>query len=366
MSKTMTISTTLALAAALGFVLGPPAVCSAASYMITDLGTLYGNSSFGQAINNSGQVVGYAYTASGASRAFLYSGGVRSDLGTLGGTDSFANAINDNGQVVGYAGLSSAPGHPFLYSAGAMLDLAPLYGLSGIANGVNNAGHVVGTFYSGSGPQAFLYVDGVMADTPVSSNHAYGFAINASGQFVGAILSGVGQETYTAYLANSIDVVTLGTLGGSWSVANGINDAGEVVGNSAVTGSAADHAFSYSGGMMHDLGTLGGTVSRAYGINSSGQIVGAGDVPASGYHAFLYTNGAMVDLNSLVDPASGWLLTEARAINDSAQIAGTGIIDGQTHAVLLTPVPEPSSFLLAALGLFALCRLHVLRRRARA
>ncbi len=58
----------------------------------------------------------------------------------------------------------------------------------------------------------------------------------------------------------------------------------------------------------------------------------------------------MIDLNTLIDPASGWILTSARDINDAGQITGTGLFDGQPRAFLLTPVPEPSSVLLAALA----------------
>jgi hypothetical protein len=67
-------------------------------------------------------------------------------------------------------------------------------------------------------------------------------------------------------------------------------------------------------------------------------------------HAFLYSGGVMTDLNTLIDPTSGWVLQTAQAINDSGQITGYGIIGGQTHAFLLTPIPEPSSVVLAALG----------------
>ena len=59
----------------------------------------------------------------------------------------------------------------------------------------------------------------------------------------------------------------------------------------------------------------------------------------------------MVDLNSLIDSISGWELEQAIGINDAGQITGFGWIGGQRHAFLLTPVPEPATFALLALGL---------------
>src|SRR5262249_34939074 len=83
------------------------------------------------------------------------------------------------------------------------------------------------------------------------------------------------------------------------------------------------------------------------GINASDQVVGY-----SGQDAFVYdTNRGMVDLNALIDPLSGWHLDNATAINDAGQIVGTGInSDGLTHAILLMPVPEPSTLVLAAIA----------------
>jgi len=74
------------------------------------------------------------------------------------------------------------------------------------------------------------------------------------------------------------------------------------------------------------LGTLGGGGSFAYGINSQGDVVGAAAiVVGSPSHAFLYTASAgMVDLNSLIDPQSGWVLVGAKGINDAGQIVGGG------------------------------------------
>ncbi len=66
-----------------------------------DLGTLGGNCSYANGINDKGQVVGKSYTSSGKSHAFLYTNGSMTDLGTLGGKSSYANGINNKGQVVG-------------------------------------------------------------------------------------------------------------------------------------------------------------------------------------------------------------------------------------------------------------------------
>ena len=79
-----------------------------ASYTITDLGTLGGTYSGATAINNNGQVVGFATTATGSAdrRAFLYSGGNLLDLNNLlpsGSSWNLTDArdINDLGQIVG-------------------------------------------------------------------------------------------------------------------------------------------------------------------------------------------------------------------------------------------------------------------------
>ena len=62
----------------------------------------------------------------------------------------------------------------------------------------------------------------------------------------------------------------------------------------------------------------------------------------------------MMDLNGLIDPNSGWLLSRAYDVNDGGQIVGYGKTSGSTHAFLLTIVPEPatSSLLLLGLALF--------------
>jgi probable HAF family extracellular repeat protein len=104
----------------------------------------------------------------------------------------------------------------------------------------------------------------------------------------------------------------------------------------------ANHAFlTTAAGPMQDLGTLGGAFSSATGINASGQIVGNSSTTGdAANHAFLYTGGSMYDVNSLIASTSGWEIVNAVAINDGGQIAGTGWLNGVrfvNHALRLDP-----------------------------
>jgi probable HAF family extracellular repeat protein len=226
-----------------------------------------GFGSIGASINDSGQITGSVYTnGAGDSHAFLYSGGVVTNLGTLGGPDSQGKGINNSGQVTGFANTATS-NDVFLYSGGVMTDLGGL-----------------------------------------GSCCATGLAINASGQIAGYFQC-PSQES---------------------------------------CGDAGEHALLYSGGKLTDLGSLGNSTYESYGeaINASGQVVGwsfGSPLATNGLnqHAFVYTAATgMVDLNALIPANSGWLLTDASAINDAGQIAGTGYApNGYTHAFLLTPVP---------------------------
>ena len=101
---------------------------------------------------------------------------------------------------------------------------------------------------------------------------------------------------------------------------------------------------------MTDLGTLGGVSSEANAINNEGQVVGDFEVKYQDY-AFLFEDGAMVDLNSLISASSGWDLAVATDINDQGDIVGYGENSaGNTDGFLLIPVPEPVSTALLGIG----------------
>jgi probable HAF family extracellular repeat protein len=131
------------------------------------------------------------------------------------------------------------------------------------------------------------------------------------------------------------------TARGTSSSGTGINDFGEVTGVSdaaQLTGGDV-HAFLYSNGTMLDLGTLPGQSSSiGRGINLSGQVVGyTTSGQNTNFRPFLCSDGIMKDLNDLIPKNSGWSFWYAFAINDRGQITGHGSHNGAVHAFPLTP-----------------------------
>jgi probable HAF family extracellular repeat protein len=131
--------------------------------------------------------------------------------------------------------------------------------------------------------------------------------------------------------ALSYSVLDLGTLGGTWSEATGLNNLGHVVGSSATEGGAT-RGFLYSDGGMTDLGAMvGGTYSRATGVNDLGQVVGSGGINAYGpqfreiQQGFIWQNGTMTSLGALWNPAdfnTRYGTSAAYGINSIGQVVG--------------------------------------------
>lgn len=345
-----------------------PAPASAAVYSITDLGTLGGTFSAGKGINASGQVTGLSTSVDGQYHAFIYDGIMR-DVGLPG--FSYATAINDAGNITGFYVAPNGSNHPILFD-GTVHEIATFpaspYPKGGIGLGINNHNQVTGNldFEISSIAGLFSYQGAFLFDgslhglgTPQNPSSS-GFGINDNGQVTGS-------SNNHAYLYDGV-MHDLGTLGGPESEGFAINSLGQITGISLVAeGSEFEHAFFYDGTVMHDLGTLSGMDSSAgQGINIHGQITGYSYRLGVSSHAFIYDPAhGMVDLNSLIDPNSGWVLAEGTAINDGGLITGDGVINGETHAFLLTPisVPETRAIVFAAFSLLIIPFAFILRRQ---
>jgi probable HAF family extracellular repeat protein len=124
--------------------------------------------------------------------------------------------------------------------------------------------------------------------------------------------------------------------------AAGINNAGQIAGQSDPPGDATTYAVLWQNGAITNLGTLPGDVSSAFGdINAKGQVVGASCDVNFNCRAFLWDHGVMIDLNSLIPPGSPLYLTQAEGINDRGEIAGTAFdpSTGGSPAFLAIPAP---------------------------
>jgi len=313
---------------------------------IVDLGLGRAN-----AINDAGEVVGYTITASNKKHAFIYTEGVVNDLGTLGGLESVANDVNASGQIVGWADMSNGTQRPFIFTD-KMQPISTLASpTANSASSINDNGKIAlngnpSVIYS-TGPEAAVPLKYTLPGFP-NQLFTAGVsikALNNSSVAVGqASLHGAGgwpdAFMYTPSPLTSIILPVPGTTSvGYPSTANDINNFGWIV------GSDNQRAFVSHDGQLYSIGTLpGDSASYADGIDDSEDVVGASGHDGV-YHAFIYTNGKMVDLNSLLPANSGWILTEATAINNQGQIVGTGIRAGVGHAFLLN-LKEPSDIVI--------------------
>lgn len=359
--------------------------------------TSHGSAAFG--VNSVGQVSGSSLTVlpngnGGPVHAFLWTPDVVNgttghmiDLSpsSNGIDDGDTVRINNFGQVL-FTDGSTIPGvqrTPVLWTPatpnGATGTITTLDGASD-GSGINNLGQVVGRMFPGL---CFAWTPSQPNGVGGSINHhfdstrnqdipGYGFgacsnavAINDVGQVTGTVGAGFWFWPFI-HLNDPISFPNVGPLelgpidvgdivgpgpnlnadqtysGGG----NAINNFGHVAGGSVFPGVGV-HPFLFDGTTLRDIAPLSGAGGTALGINNSDQVVGEAifATPSGAFSgAFLYDRGTTYQLLSLVEPASaqGWSqLIAASAINDSGQIVGQGIFNGQARAFLATPIVVP-------------------------
>lgn len=263
-------------------------------------------------------------------RGFVWSHGKMSQLPTLGGDNGFATGVNNRDEIVGWAenanhdptcGEFTNTGQVLQFEAVMWvqdradsgyhaIELPPYPGdLDGAATAVNQWGEVVG-------------ISGI-CDAAIGGATAKHMVVWSNGKLQRELPS----------------------LGGAyWNTPMDINDLGDVTGFSDLPGdgptiaAANFQAFLWSarpfrcngvmlsGGSTCNLGALGpNLISEALGVNNRDQVVGLSQIEVGSTvenHAFIWQNGQMTDLNSLVVPGSTLTLTIAQDINDFGVITG--------------------------------------------
>jgi len=295
-----------------------------------ELGTLGGkNSSINwNGINDPGEAVGMSETSVSDPNGedvcgfgthltcspFLWQNGTMIALPTVGGNNGQASAINNSGQVAGYAenGIadSTCPQGvenfmvdlPVMWDKGIAMALPTINGdPDGVAFGINNRGQAVG--YSGTctaANYAVVWENGTATKLrDLGDPGGIAYAINSHNQVVGQAVNSDG--TALAAIWQNHTVAALGGLlpGDVASFATSINNRGQVVGSSFNSENSWSRGLIWQNGVTIDLNTLFPASSRLFvisasNINDSGQIAGmaiemAGPHAKNIVHAFLAT-----------------------------------------------------------------------------
>jgi probable HAF family extracellular repeat protein len=283
------------------------------------------------ALDNNGALALYSFSTSDSYISFPpYS--TRTDLGTLPPCfgvygDNFATSLNDSGAVVGVSNAPTKCAQPFFFFNGQMAAMGQS------ARGwvtLNNLNQVIGYFPgswlgSTAASRAVQLINGTFTDLDPSNASAYdsqAIAINDAGQFT--------VNSNEAYCTTRLGPPSFKTI-------------------TYVCRGAYFYPFLYSSSTITALGTLGPYGGTAAGVNKWGDVVGASQTSTGASHAFLYSAGTTIDLNShLTTTGLGWTIQQAYDINDSGQIVALATdFKGNPDVVLLSPAVGTMPFLVS-------------------
>jgi probable HAF family extracellular repeat protein len=291
-------------------------------------------------------------------RAYQWNNGVLKNLGALGkkgNNGSYASAINNFGWVSGYAengSVDSNTGYPMAHAVvwknGRITDIGTFGGTQSAAMALNDFGQVIGGalntiddpwsaqlvtrfgYIAWPGTtqlRAFVWQNGVKHDLgTLGGPDAFAYGINQFGQIAGESYTNstpnptTGIPTVDPFLWTNGKMIDLGNLGGTVGFSVWLNDWGQVVGYSNLAGDQFYHGFLWSWGKMNDLlPASGGDNSWALWINDLGDVVGGSNLPGDQlYDATLWKSGTPIDLGVLGQDSCA----EAWGINNLRQIVG--------------------------------------------
>jgi probable HAF family extracellular repeat protein len=272
--------------------------------------------------------------------------------------DAFsANGINDADQIVGNAAFGG-----FLYSGGnyTPINVPTPDRLAGTSpQGINNSGQIVGCFEQDRNSSGFLLSDGTYHLFQVPGTTAtFAAGINTSGQIVGSYSPSALTNEAHGFLLTAGNYTTLDVPGSSFTGAGGINDRGDIVGEFGA-GQGSLRGFLLSGGSYTTIDVPGSLNTVTQGINNEGDIVGIYEDTNKRDHGFLLSNGNFTTID-----VPGAMYTNILGINNLGQLVGTfDDPSGNSHAFLATPIPEPASLVLIAIGALGLIAYVLLRMR---
>ena len=273
-----------------------------------------------------------------------------------------------NGGVVG--GTTVDPGDPFQYGHAATWYygtvtsihalLEPLGAVASDVQFVNSYGEAIGTWYDAAGYGHLYFFNGgdtVSAPDPLTefiwSEDGRLTAINDNGVVAGFHTNEEGKHTLAYHwFGYGFDVATQTPEGSSLSYARGLNERNDTFGNAwnETFGGQDGFVVTYEDMTIREVASLGGDTC-VHGMNNRGDVVGhsngPGNVPYLGDERFtpgpntLFSGGKVYDLNELIPPGSGFVLSSwTGKINDLGQIlVGAWDANGIERAILLTPLP---------------------------
>lgn len=219
--------------------------------------------------------------------------------------------------TVGMVVLSATTLVPVNAARYTIKDVGTLGGTFTDANAINNLGQVAGRSSLMTDPPLRAYIwdptTGMMNLGAMPPDYPDSLAndLNDQGEVVGEVM-------YNGWHAVRWKNGSLTQLlpGRENSIAYGINNSGKIVGIRYGTGSQYK-GFVWENGVISNLPTLGGSVDMAYGINESGQLAGWANTKDNKSHAVLWTNGIPKDLGTI-----GGTTSWAHALNDNGQVVG--------------------------------------------